>query len=164
MKTKHLYLPLIVIFAAFICSGCNESGNIWAKYGNESFVATIRYESEGCTVCADVTREGESDSVRVEFSSPAALRGAVGKFEKDKYTLHCGDISIPASAAEELLKIPVALAARDAIAFERLSDGDRLLIVAKTDLGRIIFDTESQKPIRAEIGNTVCDVVTFSWK
>ena len=166
MKIRQQYLTITVILAAFILSGCNESVNIWKQYGSESFYATVLYTRGGSDVCArvSVTRVGEQDSILVEFSSPDALRGAAGTLTQNEFRLVCGDVTLSGEAAKAILDIPVSLAVREALSFEKLAEGDRKLLVAATERGEIIFDTQTQKPIRAEIDGIVCDIITFAWK
>jgi len=166
MKIKHYCTIISLICALFIFQSCNESGNFWTKYSNESFSATVRYEQSDTDVCAKikVIREGEQDSVRVEFASPDTLRGAVGIFEQNEFSLTCANITLTGDAAKAILDIPVLFAVRDAVSFEKLTEGDQRLLAAHTEHGKIIFDPETEKPIRAEICGTVCNIVTFSWQ
>lgn len=165
MKNKLLALILIITLSAFIFSGCNESGNIWAKYACESFCATIRYERDGDTVCARVSvLRSECDAVNVEFSSPDALRGATGNFDGEEFRLCCKNINISGEPAKKLLSIPTLLAARDALSFEKAENGEQRLLVAGIEGGKIFFDVEAEKPIRAELYGIECEIITFEWR
>lgn len=166
MKTKPQFLTIIAVLAAFILSGCNESANIWKQYSGESFCATVRYTREGSDVCAKVSvaRGGEADAVTVEISAPDTLRGAVGACTQNEFRLTCQGITLTGEAARAMLDIPASLAVSEAIAFEKLTDGDQKLLAVITERGKIIFDAQTQKPIRAEIDGIVCDIITFAWK
>ena len=166
MKTGMLKLIITITCSAFILCGCNESGKIWAKYSRESFCATIRYELSGTEICAKVRVEREAlrDTVTVEFSSPEVLRGAIGRIDRGEYRIDCSGTELGGEAARLLLKIPEALAAREAISFEKLDAGGTAFIAAQTERSRIIFDVKTQMPVRAEANGTVCDIITFSWR
>lgn len=165
MKIKLLYSLTILVCAIFILCGCNESGRIWERYCSESFCAILQYERGDATVCVkvNVLRAEDTTSVTAEFSSPDALRGAVGTFEQNEYRLTRGGISIAGEAAKELLDIPVALAANEALSFEKFTESGKRLISAGIENGNIVFDVDTQTPVRADIGDVRCNVITFSW-
>ena len=165
MKKNFVALLLVITFSVFIFSGCNESGSIWAKYAYESFCATVRYELCGEIVCVRVSvSRSEQDTVKVEFSSPDALRDATGSFDGEEFRLCCNNINISGEAAKKLLIIPTLLAARDALSFEKAEDGERRLLVAEIEGGKIFFDVEAEKPIHAELYETDCEIITFEWR
>lgn len=166
MNIKAQYLTIIILLSAFILSGCNESVNIWKQYISQSFHATVVYARGDCEVCAKVSaaRGGEADAVTVEFSAPDTLRGAVGACTQNEFRLTCQGITLTGEAARAMLDIPASLAVSEAIAFEKLTDGDQKLLAVITERGKIIFDAQTQKPIRAEIDGIVCDIITFAWK
>ena len=164
MKKRAGAIIAVLIFCAIFLTGCNDGGKIWEEYRKESFRALISYEREGVRVCARVSveRSETGDRISAEFSSPDALRGAVGELFGDRVILKCGGLELCGEAAESVMAVPIALAAREARGFETSRGADGMTASVIVDGGRLIFDAESGELMGADLCDTECKIISFS--
>ena len=163
MEKRRGVVALALIFCAIFLSGCNDGGKIWEEYRKESFRTLISYEREGVTVCArvSVVRSEAGDEITAEFSAPEALRGAIGRAFGDSAALSCCNLELVGDAAESVMAVPIALAARDAIGFEILRGADGKSVSVAVDGGWLIFDAESRELTGADLCGTECKIISF---
>ncbi len=172
MKIRYIWrFCALCVMACLLVSACSCMAlRSLPDHRERGFLATVRWESEGVTVCAELDaecREGEGARIcRVTLSSPPALAGAILEECEDGIAMTLEGVRIVSAGADEIWQV-CSLLVLDGAMHEVCDTEWQGLTVRYSEIGEgenvcgLFRDRKTGAPLRLEQGDRVMVVERF---